>query len=196
MRILHYTLGFSPYRSGGLTKYTHDLMVAQKELGHEVSALYPGGVSCFHRKCYVKNEKALYGINVFEMVNPLPVPLLYGVKEVDDLMDERNLNRISFDRMLDRLKPQVLHVHSLMGLPKLYLQMAHDRGIKILYTSHDYYGLCLKVNFIDNDGAFCQCVCSEKCRLCNQNAKSTLFLRIRNAKWIVPLKSFVRRWKK
>ena len=32
MRVLHYTLGFPPYRSGGLTKYALDLMLANKLL--------------------------------------------------------------------------------------------------------------------------------------------------------------------
>ena len=31
MKILHYFLGFPPYRSGGLTKYAFDLMTAQVE---------------------------------------------------------------------------------------------------------------------------------------------------------------------
>ena len=33
MKILHYTLGLSPYRSGGLTKYTQDLILAQQQNG-------------------------------------------------------------------------------------------------------------------------------------------------------------------
>ena len=40
MRILHYTLGFQPYRSGGLVRYVSDLMLAQASMGHNVFALY------------------------------------------------------------------------------------------------------------------------------------------------------------
>lgn len=36
MKIIHYFLGFPPYRSGGLTKYAFDLMKAQVNDGHEV----------------------------------------------------------------------------------------------------------------------------------------------------------------
>ena len=39
MRILHYALGFPPWRTGGLTKYCVDLMLTQKEQGYEVRKL-------------------------------------------------------------------------------------------------------------------------------------------------------------
>lgn len=45
MKILHYALGFPPYRSGGLTKYCIDLLLAQKEAGHDVAMMWPGAFS-------------------------------------------------------------------------------------------------------------------------------------------------------
>ena len=42
MRILHYSLGFPPYRTGGLTKFTMDLMRQQVKDGHIVTLLWPG----------------------------------------------------------------------------------------------------------------------------------------------------------
>lgn len=47
MKILHYILGFPPMRGGGLTRYVVDLMHAEKELGHDVYAMYPGNFSFF-----------------------------------------------------------------------------------------------------------------------------------------------------
>lgn len=41
MKILHYTLGFQPSRTGGLVKYAEDLMNQQVESGYKVIALYP-----------------------------------------------------------------------------------------------------------------------------------------------------------
>lgn len=43
MRILHYTLGLPPFRSGGLTRYASDLMEEQTK-HNEVFHLYPGKV--------------------------------------------------------------------------------------------------------------------------------------------------------
>ena len=196
MRILHYTLGFPPYRSGGLTKYAEDLMQTQSKLGHEVVALYPSGISIFHKKCHVKKEYSNSGIKIYETVNPMPVPLLYGIKDPANMMDESSLDETSFEELLKTEKPDIFHVHTLMGLPKRYLQIAHDRNVKIVYTSHDYFGLCLKVNFIDENGAFCDAICADKCSKCNQNGKPTWFLKARNAKCLVPLKSLARKLKR
>ena len=196
MTILHYTLGFFPYRSGGLVKYAMDLMLAQKRLGCSVIAFYPGGTSFTHRKCWVHQDKEYNGITTFELSNPMPVPLMYGVKDVESEMSSKKLDISSFLRMLDMVKPDVFHVHSLMGLPLEYLQEINNRGIRIVYTSHDYFGLCPKVNFINKCGEFCLGSSCERCEVCNANAKSALFLKLRNAKWVVPFKKIARRIKR
>ena len=196
MRIIHYTLGFSPYRSGGLVKYAKDLMVAQADLGHSVVALYPGGTELLHKLCYVHEDIAYESIRTFEMSNPLPVSLMYGIKDVERETSGQGLDETSFLAMLDEVKPDVLHVHTLMGLPLEYLRIVHDRNIRIVYTSHDYFGLCPKVNFINHNGNVCEGTSCERCEVCNVNAKSALFLKVRNAKWVVPLKKIARRMKK
>ena len=186
MRILHYTLGFPPYRSGGLTRYAKDLMIAQNSLGHEVATFYPSGSNIFKKKCSIRYEKLLDGIDVYEMLNPLPVPLYYGIKAPKEMIDECNLNEKSFMAMLEKVNPDVLHIHTLMGLPKRYLEIAHDKGIRIIYTSHDYFGLCPRVNLIDNQGGVCQICNEENCSNCNKLAKPVWFLKIRNLKCLVP----------
>lgn len=196
MRILHYTLGFSSYRSGGLVKYANDLMRAQMKLGHLVVALYPGGTSFFEKSCHVHWDKTYDGIRSFEMTNPLPVPLMYGVKDTESATNSKKLDTYSFECLLDDVKPEVFHVHTLMGLPLEYLQIVHDRGIRIVYTSHDYFGLCPKVNFINQDDEVCLGASAGRCAVCNAHAKSAMFLKVRNAKWVVPLKSIARRMKR
>ncbi len=196
MHILHYTLGFSSYRSGGLVKYANDLMQAQMKLGHLVVALYPGGTSLLEKSCHVHWDKTYDGIRSFEMTNPLPVSLMYGVKDTESATNSQNLDTYSFECLLDDVKPEVFHVHTLMGLPLEYLQIVHDLGIRIVYTSHDYFGLCPKVNFINQDGEVCLGASADRCAVCNVNAKSAMFLKVRNAKWAVPLKSIARRMKR
>ena len=196
LSILHYTLGFPPYRSGGLVKYTKDLMLAQLNLGHSVVALYPGGSACLHKHCYVHKDKKYGNITIYEMSNPLPVPLMYGIKNVDSETISQGLDVASFKKMLDTVKPAVFHVHTLMGMPLEYLQEVHDRGIRIIYTSHDYVGLCPKVNFINQEGEVCLGASCDRCKVCNVTAKSALFLKLRNAKWVVPFKKIARRMKR
>lgn len=177
-------------------KYAKDLMLAEQKLGHKVFALYPGGTSWFEDSCYTHWDKEYDGIPSFELTNPLPVPLMYGVKDVESSTSSKKLDTYSFEQMLEDVKPDVFHVHTLMGLPLEYLRIVHLRGIRIVYTSHDYFGLCPKVNFINQEGKVCEGASADRCAVCNAQARSALFLKLRNAKWVVPLKSIARRMKR
>ena len=81
MVILHYALGFPPYRSGGLTKYCMDIMKEQVRQGNEVGLLWPGSVRMVGHKTYIRTGKPEYGIKSYELVNPLPVPLDEGITD-------------------------------------------------------------------------------------------------------------------
>ena len=193
MRVLHYTLGFPPYRSGGLTKYALDLMVAEQALGLDVCALYPGSISLVKSKCTVIKKGDYQGIQKFEIVNPLPVPLLYGVRKTKKIYDEHGIDLQGFVDLLDVFRPDVFHVHTLMGLPKVFLEQIKKRCIKVVFTSHDYYGLCPRATFVDNYGEVCdnkrgECFCER----CNSKAHSTIFLRIRSMKSILFLAKYIK----
>ena len=193
MHILHYTLGFQPYRSGGLVRYATDLMQMQASMGHKIFALYPGSMSLTMPKCHIRSDESIGDVCVFELVNSKPVPLMYGVKNVNDFIDDHNVDVTSLNKMLEETQPDIFHIHTLMGLPLEFLKVIKRRGIKTVYTSHDYFGLCPRVNFIDNNGQFCSIASAQNCCACNVDAKKTIFLRVRNAKCLVPLKQFLRK---
>lgn len=194
MRILHYTLGFAPYRSGGLTRYAHDLMVAEIELGNEVTALFPGNARLLHRKTQIRKEANIDNIVVYELRNPLPVPLLYGLPQSGCMIDDSVLDETDVNRFLDAVQPEVFHIQTLMGLPRKLIWIIKERGVKVVYTTHDYFGLCPKVNFIDNAGNLCDGASPQRCERCNEKAKNVAFLRFRNSKWIVPMKDVLRKY--
>ena len=85
MRILHYALGFPPYRSGGLTKFCIDLIKQQSADGHETALLWPGRMGMSGKKVSVKSKKLVpidgdsCLIQSFEVCNPLPVPYDEGI---------------------------------------------------------------------------------------------------------------------
>ena len=69
MRILHYSLGFPPYRSGGLTKFCLDLMIEQKNEGDEVALLWPGQMGFIDKK--IKNTSLLpFKVNLSKFLIP------------------------------------------------------------------------------------------------------------------------------
>ncbi len=176
MKVLHYFLGFPPYRSGGLTKYAFSLMKGQVGLGENVYALWPGKIDFFSSKVSFKLHKTISGIKNIEFVNPLPVPLDEGVKDFRSYTKKYETRKI--ENFLESLAPNVIHIHTLMGLPQEFIEAANLLGIRTVFTSHDYFGLCPKVNFFtnghccDNDHQCCDCV------KCNRTALSIRKIRL------------------
>lgn len=182
MKILHYALGFPPYRSGGLTKYCIDLMSAQKQAGHEVAMMWPGAfrfsghfVRLKKGKKYIVTEGRKVQFDSFEVMNPLPVSLDEGIVEVEKFM-EKCPNPKVYEDFLKDYKPDAIHIHTLMGLHREFVNTAKMMGIKIVFTAHDYFGICPKVTLFRNE-AVCDGDCGT-CRNCNQSALSLKKIRI------------------
>lgn len=188
MRILHYTLGLPPYRSGGLTKYATDLMKEQVKQGDKVFLLYPGGIRLLQCKQSIKRKHKENGIESFEILNPIPIPLYHGIKDPNNFIS-KCISAPSYSSFIDLVKPDVIHVHTLMGLPKELLLVAKERRIKIIFTTHDFFGLCMKCTFINIKDELCDGPTALKCAWCNQNAKSKAFLRFRNEPFVISLKN-------
>ncbi|MBD7911780.1 glycosyltransferase [Clostridium cibarium] len=165
MKILHYSLGLPPYRSGGLTKYSLDIMKEQEKQGDEVYLLFPGKLLMTNKKTEIKFFGIKESIRIYEIINPLPVPLLDGTLEPMRFMT--SCDEDIFMYFLEKMQFDVVHIHTLMGLHKEMLLACKKLGIKVVFTTHDYYGLCTKVNFVDNSGCVCKKRDVIKCLKCN-----------------------------
>ncbi|MBW6410288.1 glycosyltransferase [Clostridium weizhouense] len=176
MNILHYSLGLPPYRTGGLTKYSIDLMKEQVRNGDKVYLLFPGRISLLNEKTKIKSYKNEFGIKTYEIVNPLPVPLLNGISKPQEFMEICDTE--IFKTFLLENDIQIVHIHTFMGLHKEFLESAKELDIKIVYTTHDYFGICTKVNFIDNKGCLCEKRNLEKCLNCNKSGYSMKTIQI------------------
>lgn len=170
MNILHYSLGLPPYRTGGLTKYSIDLMKEQAKNEDNVLLLFPGRINSINKKNKIRYYKKYFKIDVYEMVNPLPVPLLDGISFPKEFMKKCDKN--IFLEFLTKNNIQVVHIHTLMGLYIEFLEACNELNIKVFFTSHDYFGLCTKVNFIDNEGNLCESRKIDKCIECNRGCSS------------------------
>ncbi len=170
MNILHYSLGLPPYRTGGLTKYSFDLMKEQANLKNNIFLLFPGKISLINKDTRIKYFKKQNQIDVYELINPLPVPLLNGISEPKYFM--KSCDKEIFRRFLNDNKINIIHIHTFMGLHKELLEVCSELGIKIVYTTHDYFGLCTKVNFVDYKGDLCKERNLEKCLKCNKSGYS------------------------
>ncbi len=143
MKILHYFLGFPPYRTGGLTKYATDLMYEQANDKHDVYALWPGKINFIFKSPKIRQHKSVNNIYNFELVNPLPIPLDEGIQDVNAYTKICDIK--IYKKFLSKIKPDVIHIHTLMGLHKEFVEAAITLKIKTVFTTHDYFGICPKV---------------------------------------------------
>ena len=174
MRILHYSLGFPPYRSGGLTKFCLDLMIEQKNEGDEVALLWPGQMGFIDKKIKIKKRSEYLAskqkIMSFELINPLPISFDEGIRNFDKFTLKGNKD-VFFD-FLTSFQPDVIHLHTLMGIHKEFLEVAKSLNIKLVFTAHDFFPICPKVTLFRN-GKICDSVGNcKKCASCNSTALS------------------------
>lgn len=174
MKILHYSLGFPPYRSGGLTKFCMDLMQQQVQEGHDVAMIWPGQMNLISKKIRIAvRDKVVvknHCIGSFEIINPLPVPFDEGIKNIKSFTI--NVVGEEYGRILDDYKPDVIHIHTLMGLHKCFCEEVKSRNIRMVFTAHDFFPICPKVTMFRN-GAVCNTFNScTACADCNDTALS------------------------
>lgn len=149
MRILHYGLGYQPERTGGLVKYATDLMEEQVRQEHEVAYLFPGRINIFNSSTKIKKSKMrITGVTSFEIINSLPLAVFGGIKNPEKFQSK--VDHSIYSNLLDDFRPDVIHVHSLMGIHKEFFEVCTEKKIKIIYTSHDYFGLSPNPTFYFN----------------------------------------------
>ena len=151
-------------------------MWAQKEKGHQVVMMWPGKINLTGHFVRFKRSKIEQKINrepvnfeSIEMINPLPVPLDEGILEVDKFMEPCE-NPEAFEEILRRVEPDAIHIHTLQGLYPELLIAAKKLGIRTVFTTHDYFGICPKITLF-RDGDVCNGDCG-KCAGCNKDALS------------------------
>lgn len=150
MRILHVGSGFVPWRIGGLVAYAEDLMQAQVRRGHEVACFFSGRHYPFVSGPRLRRWQHR-GASMFEVVNS---PLADHGRQPDPEISEPRLERM-FARTLAELRPSVVHVQELAGLPSSLLEVARDSGVPVVMTLHDYFLLCSTFKLFDSGGRVC-----------------------------------------
>src|SRR5436190_4672142 len=173
MRILHVGYGFQPFRYGGLIVYAEDLMEAQAARGHDVGYFFCGRRLPVGRRDRLRRWRR-GAVKMREIVNST---IVFG-GETGTLTPEDDLNHPPserhFESVLDELRPDVVHVQELIGLPSSLLEIARERGIPTVMTLHDYYTLCPILKLFDVDEQIClRREPAEQCARCCAGAPAT-----------------------
>lgn len=167
MKILIYALGLPPFRRGGLVEYSVDLSEQLSENGNKVTFLYPGKMPFFDsNKCKFRRKKTRYQFDCFELINPLPVSLTFGNSINTPKFYEYRREK-EMRKFISNIAPDVVHIHTIMGLPMQFIKILKEKNIKIVYTTHDYYGLCPKMLTDSPLEKLKSSNCAYDCMMCN-----------------------------
>lgn len=172
MRILHYMFGIPPVRTGGLVRYASDLMLQQKQMGMKVSLLIPGALPLWQagqKTSILKSRRDYLDIPTYTIRHPLPIPMCNGI--VDARAFTQQAGTGAFRDFLRKLRPQVIHIHTWMGLHREFVIQAKKLGIPVIFTTHDYFGLCPTALLLRH-GQICRDQMWRTCTECCGNAFS------------------------
>jgi glycosyltransferase involved in cell wall biosynthesis len=155
VRILHVGHGYTPFHHGGLLAYAEDLMGAQVAAGHEVAYFCKGRNYPLMPPRVVRRTRD--GVRLYELLNsPAQIgPLERGTRHPRRDLEDAGVERL-FREVLGEVRPDVVHVQELGGLPSSVLDAAHDGGAPVVMTLHDYFPLCPTVKLFDVDGRNCR----------------------------------------
>lgn len=123
-----------------------------KAHGHEVAVFamaYPENLDTPWKKYFPKNMSKL-------MAFTRP----FGAHEV----------KSTFEKLLDDFKPDVVHLNNVhTQLSPVMAELAHQRGIKVVWTLHDYKLLCPRYDCLKNGNTICETCFSGDKKACLDN---------------------------
>lgn len=153
------------YRRGGDCIYTINLEQLLKRQGHEVAVFamqYPENLPSEWSKYFPGEVKFSPGLGMIEaFLRP------FGTREV----------RKKFNALLDDFQPDVVHLNNIHSqLSPVIAKIAYERGIKVVWTLHDYKLLCPRYDCLRNDKEMCErCFTDKRQVLKNKCMKNSLF---------------------
>jgi glycosyltransferase involved in cell wall biosynthesis len=141
------------YYRGGAEVYVINLENLLREHGHEVAVFsmqHTQNLPSAYEK-YFPKEVDFTRVRLAGFFSYISRPL--GAKEVKD----------KFSRLLDEFCPDVLHLNNAHSqLSPVIAKIAHKKGIKIVWTLHDYKMLCPRYDCMRNN---------KPCNLCYTDKK-------------------------
>lgn len=187
MRLL--IVGDYPGFFGGVTNYTRPL-AEELSKSNDVYYLY----SCtrtynydfFSMRISQTNPIENSNVKYFEFINP---PTRYFNYNNLGLDYGEWINKL-FIEFLNKIKPEVIHIHEIFGLSSNIISLAKQMKIKVFVTVHEYWWLCPHRVMVDFNKRICDGpVDINKCTHCVSNQKYIKQSKLRiitrnNVKWL------------
>ena len=139
------------YRRGGDCVCTINLEELLKRKGHEVAIFamqYPDNIETPWSKYFPGEVKFKPGLGMLEaLLRP------FGTNEV----------KRKFTALLDDFCPDIVHLNNIHSqLSPVIAEIAHQKGIKVIWTLHDYKLLCPRYDCLRNGDTICEECFSDK----------------------------------
>lgn len=142
------------YRRGGDCVCTINLEELLKANGHEVAIFsmdYPENLPSEWSKYFPSEVKFKPGLGLFETIKRP-----FGTSEV----------KRKFKTLLNDFKPDVVHLHNIhTQLSPIMGQIAHEKGVKVVWTLHDYKLLCPRYDCLRNGETICEKCFTDKSKV-------------------------------
>jgi len=147
MKILQVSHGLPPREYAGVELYTFYLSRALSHLNHQVH------VFCREedpkKEEFSFSEEETDGIPVTRVVNNLT-----RVPDIRVFYDNHFFDR-PFLRILKKEKPDLVHFQHLFGLSAFLVWMAKEEGCPVVFTLHDFFVLCPRIQLLKGDHCLC-----------------------------------------
>ena len=157
MRILEISNGYPPRAFGGVELHTHRLVAALARRGHAVSVFTRHSDLASADGTII--DEQVDGIHVRSVVNDAKQSGFEAHWRSDPV-------REAFAELLDRERPEVVHVQHLIGLSHDLPATARQRGLRVVATVHEYWYACARVMLLRPDGATCPGPAHADCERC------------------------------
>ncbi len=153
------------YPRGGDCVYAMNLVDLLQSHGHEVAVFamqHPDTLQTKWNDYFPSEVKLSLGLGLFKTaLRP------FGTNEV----------RRKFNVLLDRFQPDIVHLNNIhTQLSPVIAELVHQRGIKVVWTLHDYKLLCPRYDCLRNGKVICEDCFIDKINVLKNNCmKDSLF---------------------
>jgi GT2 family glycosyltransferase/glycosyltransferase involved in cell wall biosynthesis len=184
-RVLHLVHGWPPWNSAGTELYAAGLVRRQarhREVAVAARIADPERAKGDAVELLDHGARVRLTVNNFTQRDPLS----------RNALRDRGMEA-DFARLLDEVRPQLLHVHHLAGHVASLVGVAARRGIPILFQLQDWWQPCARVNLLDAWGRLCSGPGLTKCAACRPLTRLPLLNRPLYAYRFALMKSVLRK---
>ena len=158
MRILHIVHGYPPHGHGGAELYAESVATRlARQWGDQVCVLTREHVESEPE--FRIREEFRPGVSLFWINNTFRTTRRFE----DTYVNARITAQAA--RIIDRVRPDVAHIHHLTCLSTTIVDALASRGIPVVVTLHDYWLICHRGQLLDRTLARCEGPGDQGCAL-------------------------------